>query len=243
MFADLNLGLSDDDELEGNDQREGPEVVREGVAQFASLLMLSATQPITPASSAGAQGEEPQSAQKKGRTGKRGGGKGRGKRKPSKWADKCMYAELLEMQDDQPWGTGYGTEGQPNDGLPDDLETGWVALAPVPVGKRCLAVTQQSAGMAGVGALCLFRIRRRGAYRFVRSTQYDAALPCPGESDHLALPLSDSPVHNLGLHFGPELASERYSACAGRYTLEGPRCRRLRGGIQVNHMSVYICPL
>ncbi|CAE6355743.1 unnamed protein product [Rhizoctonia solani] len=53
-------------------------------------------------------------------------------RKATKWADKCMYAELLEMQDsDHPW----------EDGLPKDLEREWVALAPVPKGKRCIAVS------------------------------------------------------------------------------------------------------
>lgn len=54
-----------------------------------------------------------------------------------------MYAELLEMSEDDPWSDV--------DGLPDNLETGWVAVGPVPVGKRCLAVTHQSSGIAGVG--------------------------------------------------------------------------------------------
>lgn len=73
--------------------------------------------------------------------------------KPSKWADKCMYAELLEMVSDDMWpqGTLTGDEQCYNNGLPKDLETAWVALAPVPAGKRCLAVTHQSAGVAGVG--------------------------------------------------------------------------------------------
>ncbi|KAG6899944.1 hypothetical protein C0993_005067 [Termitomyces sp. T159_Od127] len=67
--------------------------------------------------------------------------KRRGKSKINKWADRCMYAELLEMVSDpsEPWG-GAGA-----DGLPADLESGWVALAPVPQGKRCLAVTQSAA--------------------------------------------------------------------------------------------------
>ena len=42
--------------------------------------------------------------------------------------------------------------GGVGDGLPEDLESGWVAVAPVPVGKRCLAVTHQSSGIVGVGA-------------------------------------------------------------------------------------------
>ena len=68
--------------------------------------------------------------------------------KTSKWADKCMYAELLEMSADAPWGSPDGTV---NDGLPNDLESAWVAVAPVPVGKRCLAVTHWSSGVAEVG--------------------------------------------------------------------------------------------
>jgi len=73
--------------------------------------------------------------------------------KPSKWADKCMYAELLEMVSDDMWsqGTLIGDEQYYNNGLPKNLETAFVALAPVPAGKRCLAVTYQSAGVAGVG--------------------------------------------------------------------------------------------
>jgi snurportin-1 len=68
--------------------------------------------------------------------------------KPSEWADKCMYAELLEMSADAPW---CSLDGTVNDGLPNDLESAWVAVAPVPAGKRCLAVTHQSSGVAGVG--------------------------------------------------------------------------------------------
>lgn len=69
----------------------------------------------------------------------------------NKWADKCMYAELLEMSDDASWDAGDG-----GDGLPTDLETAWVAVGPVPVGKRCLAVTHnQAVGAAGSGKLVL----------------------------------------------------------------------------------------
>ncbi|KAH6900823.1 hypothetical protein BKA70DRAFT_1158969 [Coprinopsis sp. MPI-PUGE-AT-0042] len=64
--------------------------------------------------------------------------------KPSKWADQCMYAELLEMTaDDNLWESD-------DDTLPSDLETSWVAVAPIPVGKRCLVVTHQSPGLGGV---------------------------------------------------------------------------------------------
>ncbi|TFK47555.1 hypothetical protein OE88DRAFT_1665745 [Heliocybe sulcata] len=76
----------------------------------------------------------------------------RKKRKANKWADKCMYAELLEMVEDSAW----------SDGLPADLETGWVAVAPVPVGKRCLAVTHQSPGYPNAGPNTTLRSRLQG---------------------------------------------------------------------------------
>jgi snurportin-1 len=78
--------------------------------------------------------------------------KRKNKSKPNKWADRCMYAELLEMATDDPWSSSVDTPNAPNDGLPSDLESGWVAVGPVPVGKRCLAVTHQSSGISGNGA-------------------------------------------------------------------------------------------
>ena len=69
----------------------------------------------------------------------------------TKYADKCMYAELLEMPD-SPSSSSWA-----RDGLPEDLESGWVAVAPVPVGKRCLAVTHQSSGLGGVGMFVSFQ--------------------------------------------------------------------------------------
>lgn len=58
-----------------------------------------------------------------------------------------MYAELLEMSE----GAEMGHFGA-SDGIPTDLETGWVAVTPVPVGKRCLAITHAPSGIAGLGA-------------------------------------------------------------------------------------------
>jgi snurportin-1 len=81
------------------------------------------------------------------RSKKNRGAKTNGRSKPNKWADKCMFAELLEMRDDDAWPASRVAE----DGLPEDLESGWVVVAPVPVGKRCLAVTYQSSGIIGVG--------------------------------------------------------------------------------------------
>jgi snurportin-1 len=86
--------------------------------------------------------EPSKSGKKKSRKKKRAKGE-----KLNKWANKCMYAELLEMRDDSLWLLPGGAR----DGLPEDLESGWVAVAPVPVGKRCLAVTHQSSGIIGVG--------------------------------------------------------------------------------------------
>ena len=81
----------------------------------------------------------------------------KGKKKANEWANKCMYAELLEMHDVEPvWSESAGWSTCMNvdtmkDGLPEDLESAWVALAPVPTGKRCLAVTMQGVGVSGVG--------------------------------------------------------------------------------------------
>jgi snurportin-1 len=59
-----------------------------------------------------------------------------------------MYAELLEMKDSEPWS---GMNEGVRDGFPEDLQTGWVAVAPIPVGKRCLAISHQGSGSIGVG--------------------------------------------------------------------------------------------
>lgn len=65
------------------------------------------------------------------------------------------------MHDSPLWTTGYGMEGV-EDGLPSDLESGWVALAPVPVGKRCMAVSMQSAGLSGIVPNTMLRSRLLG---------------------------------------------------------------------------------
>ncbi|KAH9855648.1 hypothetical protein C2E23DRAFT_593889 [Lenzites betulinus] len=173
FFAEMTLGPSDDEPDDAEDVQRGPEVVREGVSQFVPLLAPASTasfaslQPpeVSPhaRSSESAQPASPevsmqtQAPKKKKRKGKgrappqhdsaaRGSSSRGGKKnaKASKWADKCMYAELLEMRD------GYDASGDLRDGIPDDLETGWVAVAPVPMGKRCLAVTHQTSGIAGI---------------------------------------------------------------------------------------------
>jgi snurportin-1 len=45
----------------------------------------------------------------------------------SKWANMAMYAELLDFTS-----------------IPEDLHTDWIALAPVPKGKRCIMTTSRS---------------------------------------------------------------------------------------------------
>ena len=87
---------------------------------------------------------------------KRNKKKSKNKNKPSKWADQCMYAELLEMTSDDPYWSANGSN-EDHDPLPNDLESGWVAVAPVPVGKRCLVVTHQAAGRGGTGGFLLLK--------------------------------------------------------------------------------------
>lgn len=63
-----------------------------------------------------------------------------------------MYAELLELDP----GSALNSQVDVEDGLPGDLDTGaWIAVSGVPVGKRCLAVTYTSSGIAGTGATFL----------------------------------------------------------------------------------------
>jgi snurportin-1 len=140
LFADLNLGLSDNE----NGDNDDPDVVRDGIARLAPLLPRSDPDPASVPSreynaaelfSAGAQ-----------RKGWRKKGTKSSIKKTSPWANKCMYAELLEMQETDQWAGG-------DDRLPSDLESGWVALAPVPVGKRCLAISHQGGGTTGTGTL------------------------------------------------------------------------------------------
>jgi snurportin-1 len=127
--------------------------MRGGVGAFASMLHNQPTEdnmtrPST-ASSSGApmEADAPTNFTKKKGRKKRKAGKGNAGPKPSRYADKCMYAELLEMREGAVW----GSDGSLDDSLPQDLEFGWVTVAPVPAGKRCLVVTYQSSGVAGVG--------------------------------------------------------------------------------------------
>lgn len=150
--------------------QDAPEILHEGLSNFAPML-----QPVSSSSTIIEPPQETKSQVKKKSKHKR---KARGS-KPNKWADKCMYAELLEMNEDEVWSTTG--DGLDSDGLPNDLEIGWVAVAPVPVGKRCLAVTHQSAGLAGAGAC--FKVQL-SSYRFQshqrNSAQHYYTISCLG---------------------------------------------------------------
>lgn len=116
LFADLNLGESDD---EGQADESG--VVRMGIAAYASLLPEAPA--VAPPLESSPGPETPTERKKKKKR------KQKAKRETpaasSKWADQCMYAELLEMSEDDPWSASTSQSGV--DGLPEDLETGWVA--------------------------------------------------------------------------------------------------------------------
>ncbi|KAA1476568.1 hypothetical protein DENSPDRAFT_518264 [Dentipellis sp. KUC8613] len=149
LLAGLSLGASDD---EADEAEERPQPV----GHFASLLKPSATAPDSishdqDAAATAMDGMEalPTSFKSKSKRKRRPKAKAKASKKPSPWAEKCMYAELLEMTDPDSvqWTEESSAEA---DGLPEDLQTGWVAVAPVPVGKRCLAVSHQGSGTIGV---------------------------------------------------------------------------------------------
>ncbi|KAJ7098364.1 hypothetical protein C8R44DRAFT_811446 [Mycena epipterygia] len=159
LFAGLNLGQSDDE-----DDAEDPGVVRMGIASYAALLPASAPEASASASDMGIEtfssAETPERRKKKKRKQK---SKKETPAASNKWADQCMYAELLEMSEDDPWAVAESSgSSHAGDGLPEDLETGWIAVAPVPQGKRCLVVTDQSLGVPGLVPNTSLRSRKLG---------------------------------------------------------------------------------
>ncbi|KAF4616700.1 hypothetical protein D9613_008607 [Agrocybe pediades] len=186
IFADLTLGESDDENAE--DEAEGFTIAPTSVAQYAPMLsqgaveappsvldtsnVVSAIEIEAPAEASGSTVNVSPNRSKKNRPGKNK--RRANKNKASKWADRCMYAELLEMNVDVPWDLAHDVDDGIPDGLPRDLETGWVAVAPVPAGKRCLAVTQQSAGVSGVVPNTMLRSRLLGKGLLAR---FPSALP------------------------------------------------------------------
>ncbi|KAJ1302128.1 hypothetical protein OPQ81_000957 [Rhizoctonia solani] len=146
LFAGLSLNerIPDGDDSSSEDENNTLPQSTMGVARFLTQMEKPSASPLgkdsDPPNSDGLNGPSDPAAQTPAKSPKpkTAGSKGKSKpkrpkqRKATKWADKCMYAELLEMQDSgNPW----------EDGLPKDLEREWVALAPVPKGKRCIAVS------------------------------------------------------------------------------------------------------
>ncbi|KAF5380008.1 hypothetical protein D9615_006166 [Tricholomella constricta] len=142
-FAEMTLGMSDDDAEEA--EEEDPQVAPGSVAQYAAMLAQEVdpgaieNHVLAPVPSLSPHHLSPPPPHEAATTPAKKKKKRRKARRQNKWADRCMYAELLEMAiAPQEW--------EDADGLPLDLETGWVAVGPVPVGKRCLAITQTAAG-------------------------------------------------------------------------------------------------
>ncbi|KAF9041217.1 hypothetical protein BJ165DRAFT_1487767 [Panaeolus papilionaceus] len=173
LFASLNLGESEDEDEELESAQPHPG----SLASYATMLsqpepsipvpnVISTPELKIPQASTSNTGATPPIEPVK-KSKKRKGKKQRnGSKANPKWSDKCMYAELLEMRPDLPWDSqgnvSDSSHSTLNDGLPSDLEHGWVAVAPIPVGKRCLAVTHQSAGVAGIVPNTTLRSRLLG---------------------------------------------------------------------------------
>ncbi|QRV82108.1 hypothetical protein RhiJN_10123 [Ceratobasidium sp. AG-Ba] len=146
LFASLTLNeraAGDGDDSESSDDNNTLPASSIGVARFLNQMdppsaTLASSAPIPATSLSNSNGAAPpaQSKPKPSKNKSKGKSKKSKQRKATKWADKCMYAELLEMRDT---GDTWASDG--DDGLPKDLEREWVALAPVPKGKRCIAVS------------------------------------------------------------------------------------------------------
>ncbi|KAG8722018.1 hypothetical protein FRC09_006966 [Ceratobasidium sp. 395] len=146
LFASLTLnerGPGSGDDSESSDDNNALPASSVGVARFLSHMdppsptpasNVSKPMTTTPVLNGVAQPKQPKP--KAANNKPKSKSKKSKQRKATKWADKCMYAELLEMRDaEDTWASGE------DDGLPRDLEREWVALAPVPKGKRCIAVS------------------------------------------------------------------------------------------------------
>ncbi|KAJ3968667.1 hypothetical protein EV361DRAFT_924883 [Lentinula raphanica] len=147
-FASLKLG-DDEDEDEEGDEEGGEEpnqdvfkVVHSGIADFTSAM----NEPLPEDSVEPTESLPTQKTKLKPKTKTK---KKKGRKRASsnaQWADKIMYAELLEMPHSEVVASAMDLDTNGYDGLPADLHTSWVALSPVPVGKRCLAITRDGPG-------------------------------------------------------------------------------------------------
>ncbi|KAG8798636.1 hypothetical protein FRC17_007369 [Serendipita sp. 399] len=86
-------------------------------------------------------------------------------KRPSKWANVLMYAEILEMQ-------GEGSV------LPDDFGTAWMAVAPVPRGKRCLLIAYKHYGQEGSYVALRSRLKGNQFMTFASPLPTDTILDC-----------------------------------------------------------------
>ena len=125
-----------------------------------------------------------------------GGASGKPRRKrTSRWANFCMYAELLEMSTDDAMGASdtHGT-----DGVPLDLHENWIVLAPLPAGKRCLAVSTQANGVGGVGTCGCCVGYDRALLTCLSIDNFHQVAP---ERPHTAqIPISYASKHDSRLH-------------------------------------------
>lgn len=160
LFAHLSIN-DDSDSDEPAEEGDGHVAASGAVGPYVAMLKERSVNNDMEAESVRTPGPSEQALSAPGphfenrRSRKRGKKNKKNYNKPSKWADQCMYAELLEMATDDPCWSANGSDSDP---LPKDLESGWVAVAPVPVGKRCLVVTHQAAGRGGTGGF--FRINQ-----------------------------------------------------------------------------------
>lgn len=197
----MSLGASDDEGDEDID--EEPQAIREGIANYASLAGTSDVSGtlVAPKTDDGSHLRKKRSKNKRKRT-----------KKPSKWANKCMYAELLEMKEEPNlWGDhSTRNDALAGDGLPSDLERSWVAVAPVPQGKRCLAITHQStSGVIGICANIRFTSKMIPLTGSFYSTKYHSSVSSSGENATSSLSVLAPPANSIGLYSRRQLENER----------------------------------
>ncbi|KAG9033531.1 hypothetical protein FRB95_014710 [Tulasnella sp. JGI-2019a] len=174
LFQNLSIGSSLPTVIENSrsnpdenddDDDNGPRIAHQGLAQFASMLPASSSE--MPQQSMPEELQLPTSFVGRNKRKKSSRSKGKNKMRDSSQelsmsidinddnshsqrygalANAIMYAELLEM-----FPMASDPFYQIPDTLPSDILTGWVALSPIPTGKRCLAVSYQATQSTGKG--------------------------------------------------------------------------------------------
>lgn len=221
-FAGLSLGVSSDE--------DEPELQQESITAFGmaensphpASLLLATDAEYPPASRSPSPFVDENASAAKNRKRRRK----RGKKKPSDWANKCMYAELLEMREDTLYTNSWDNIGQAplHDGIPDDLETAWVGLGPLPVGKRCLAVTMQGTSINWKGLCAYERELLFNVLTVHCRIEYHSTITFDGESSITSVSITFTSEHDSGLHLRRKLESEWNFACFRCYQMEKPRC-------------------